>query len=166
MTKGKVSKRFRAERRGIHHFPTRDMISDFLFKSPAFRPAGCWRARQGCPGKPSGPRLLRLASALVRKGIVVPGPEDLVELREAAKGRGVLRERAPEVIADLSSFARPLSTTRWTERARHDRKALEDALTMSYRGERLPERRRLAGLESLDVTLSADILLLCHNSRP
>jgi 23S rRNA (guanine745-N1)-methyltransferase len=98
--------------------------------------------------------------------IVVPGPEDLVELREATKGRGVLRERAPEVIAELSSFARPLSTQRWTHRARHDRKALEDALTMSYRGERLPERRRLAGLESLDVTLSADVLVLCHNSRP
>jgi len=98
--------------------------------------------------------------------IVVPGPEDLVELREATKGRGVLRERAPEVIAELASFSRPLQTTRWTHRARHDRKALEDALTMTYRGERLPERRRLAGLEVLDVTLSADILLLCHNPRP
>lgn len=108
-------------------------------------------------------RVLRADGFLL---VVVPAPEDLVELREATKGRGVLRERAPEVIAELSSFAKPLSTTRWTHRARHDRKALEDALTMSYRGERLPERRRLAGLESLDVTLSADVLVLCHNSRP
>jgi len=97
--------------------------------------------------------------------VVVPGPEDLLELREATKGRGVLRERAPEVIAELSSFTRTRSTARWTHRARHDRKALEDALTMTYRGERLPERRRLEGVESLDVTLSADVLLLCHNPR-
>jgi len=97
--------------------------------------------------------------------IVVPGPEDLVELREATKGRGVLRERTPEILAELAAFAEPRSTTRWTHRARHDRKALEDALTMTYRGERLPERRRLAGLEVLEVTLSADVLLLCHNPR-
>jgi hypothetical protein len=31
---------------------------------------------------------------------------------------------------------------------------------MSYRGERLPERRRLEGLEALDVTLSASILAM------
>jgi len=102
-------------------------------------------------------RVLPPGAALV---VVVPGPDDLLELREAVKGLGVRRDRAVEVAAELAGIAEPDATRRWEHRALHDRRALEDALAMSYRGERLPERRRLEGLEALDVTLSASILAM------
>jgi 23S rRNA (guanine745-N1)-methyltransferase len=92
--------------------------------------------------------------------VVVPGPDDLVELRAAAQGRGVRRERTPDVLAELAPFAELIAATRWRSVARHDREALVDALAMSYRGGRASERERLAGVEEIDVTLSAEILVL------
>jgi hypothetical protein len=52
------------------------------------------------------------------------------------------------------------SRATWRESSRHDRDALTEALTMSYRGARTRERARLAAVSSLDLTLSAEILEL------
>jgi 23S rRNA (guanine745-N1)-methyltransferase len=92
--------------------------------------------------------------------LVVPGPDDLIELREAAQGRGEHRERTPDALAELAPYAELIAGTRWSGRARHDREALADALAMSYRGGRIARHERLAGVEELDVTLSAEILVL------
>lgn len=95
---------------------------------------------------------------------VVPGEDDLIELREAAQGEGVRRDRAGGVIDELSGRFELRERRPWRARARHERAALDDALAMSYRGARARERERLAAVSELDVTLAAEIVTLV--SRP
>ena len=116
-------------------------------------------------GRRPAAELARVLSAGALLIVVVPGPDDLVELREAAQGRGVRRERTTDVLAELVPAGELIAATRWQSRARHDREALADALAMSYRGGRTAERDRIAGIEEIDVTLSAEILVLRYNSR-
>jgi 23S rRNA (guanine745-N1)-methyltransferase len=104
-----------------------------------------------------------LRRVLVRGGtlfVVVPGEDDLLELREATQGAGVRRDRVRDVRAEFHSGFDVVDASTWRQRVRHDRDALVEALAMSYRGERARERERLAGVSELDVTLSAEILAL------
>lgn len=92
--------------------------------------------------------------------VVVSGADDLIELRTAALGRGMARERLE---ATLAAFA-PLFALERHLPVRHvvrlDASGARDAMAGSYRGFRAGERARLAGVESLDVTLDRDVLLL------
>jgi 23S rRNA (guanine745-N1)-methyltransferase len=92
--------------------------------------------------------------------VVVPGEDDLLELREASQGEGVRRDRVRDLLAELEPDFDLASRTAWRHRARHDRAAIEDALAMSYRGARASQRERLGAVFELDVTLSAEILEL------
>jgi 23S rRNA (guanine745-N1)-methyltransferase len=92
--------------------------------------------------------------------VVVPGEDDLIELRQAAQGEGRRQERAGDALAQLAPHFELVAGSTWRHRARHDRDALIDALAMSYRGARASERLRLSSVSSLDVTLAADILTL------
>jgi len=92
--------------------------------------------------------------------VVIPAEDDLIQLREASQGEALRRDRVADVLAELAPAFTPASRSAWTLTVRHDREALEDALAMSYRGARTKERERLAGLNELDVTLSAAILEL------
>ncbi len=91
--------------------------------------------------------------------LVIPGPDDLVELREAVLGRGLLRDRVDQAVA---AFA-PRFTLERHERLRHvahlDAAAIHDVMTGSYRAGRASRRDRLAALGPLAVTLSRDALL-------
>jgi 23S rRNA (guanine745-N1)-methyltransferase len=102
-------------------------------------------------------RVLKPGGALI---VAVPGEDDLAELREAAKGRASREDRAAATTAELATDFELKERRSWRHRAHHDRDALTDALAMSYRGARASERERLAGVFSLDVTLSAAILTL------
>ena len=92
--------------------------------------------------------------------LVIPGPDDLVELREAVLGRGLLRDRADQAVA---AFA-PRFVLERHERIRHmarlDAAAIHDVMTGSYRAGRASRRDRLAALGPLTVTLSRDALVL------
>jgi 23S rRNA (guanine745-N1)-methyltransferase len=90
--------------------------------------------------------------------VAVPGDDDLLELRAAAGGRAEHRDRVGTVLEELSDrFSLAARTpVRWT--ARLDREAIEDALAMTYRGARRRERERLAGIDSIEVRLSAELL--------
>jgi 23S rRNA (guanine745-N1)-methyltransferase len=90
---------------------------------------------------------------------VVPGPDDLAELREATQGAVELRDRVPGVVSEMAEGFRLAARIPWRDRRAHDRAALEDALAMSYRGARRSERERAAGIEALDATLAAEILV-------
>lgn len=92
--------------------------------------------------------------------VVVPGEDDLIELRQAAQGEGRTQERVGDALAQLAPHFELVARSTWRHRARHDRDALIDALAMSYRGARASERLRLSSVSSLDVTLAADILAL------
>jgi 23S rRNA (guanine745-N1)-methyltransferase len=102
-------------------------------------------------------RVVRPRGALI---VVVPAEDDLIELREAAQGEGIRRDRAGDAQRELSRGFDLVSRRTWRHRVRHDRQALEDALAMSYRGVRGRERERLFPVTELDVTLSAEILWL------
>ena len=92
--------------------------------------------------------------------LAVPGEDDLVELRTAAKGEGRLRPRLDAALAACEAAFEVVSrrTVRW--RLELDRAGLEDLLESSYRGARRAERRRLEGLERAAVTMSRDLALL------
>ncbi|HZN55820.1 MAG TPA: methyltransferase domain-containing protein [Candidatus Polarisedimenticolaceae bacterium] len=107
-------------------------------------------------------RVLRPDGALI---VVVPGEDDLAELREAAQGRATARDRVEGVLDALAPAFALRARRAFAHRARHDRAALADALAMTYRGARSRERERIAALDALEVTLSAEILSLARPSR-
>jgi 23S rRNA (guanine745-N1)-methyltransferase len=89
--------------------------------------------------------------------VAVPAPDDLVELRAAVLGEGVLRdrlERAAELLAP--DF---VLEDRWTLRqtALLDAAALRDALAATYRGARQSRQARLDGIAKMEVTLAHDL---------
>ena len=90
----------------------------------------------------------------------VPAADDLIELRAAVMGDGVLHDRVEAVV---SAHAALFSVKeRWTVRERHAlaREPLLDLLRGTYRGVRTSAVERVDALVELDVTLSSDIVLL------
>lgn len=104
-------------------------------------------------------RVLRRDGTLL---LVVPGPDDLVELRRAVLGEGIVRDRVDRAVA---TFA-PLFTLQRRRRLRRvvwlEPDAIRDALTGSYRAGR---RSRLASVDAREVTLSRDALLFRPAAR-
>jgi len=91
--------------------------------------------------------------------VVIPGAEDLIELRAAILGEGVERDRTERTIEMFApKFAlerhQPLRHV-----ARLDREAVADVMASSYRGLRTRERERLAAIDAVDVTMARDLLL-------
>ena len=111
-------------------------------------------------GRRPAAELSRVISATGSVLVVVPAEDDLLELREASQGEGLLCYRAGDALAELNPHFDLAARSTWRHRARHDREASIDALTMTYRGARASEGERLAAVKELDVTLSAEILAL------
>jgi 23S rRNA (guanine745-N1)-methyltransferase len=92
--------------------------------------------------------------------VVVPAPDDLIEIRERILGKGIERDRVESAI---TTFA-PLFTLERHERIRHvarlDAASVRDAMVASYRAGRASRLARLAAVSDLDVTLSRDAFLL------
>jgi 23S rRNA (guanine745-N1)-methyltransferase len=91
--------------------------------------------------------------------LVIPGPDDLVELREAVLGRGLLRDRVESAVAAFASRFALERHASLRHRAHLDAEAARDVMTGSYRAGRAGRRDRLAALGPLSVTLSRDALL-------
>ena len=91
--------------------------------------------------------------------VALPGPDDLIELREQVLGGRLERDRVERTVA---MFA-PHFTLARHHPIRHsahlDRAAMLDVMSSSYRGLRTREREKLEQLEAMDVTLSRDVLL-------
>ena len=110
-------------------------------------------------------RLLAPGGALL---VAVPGADDLRELREILASPAPDPERrARRLLArwekTAATFAPELALAahlgvRWTVAL--DAGGIEDLLASTYRGARHAERRRLAGVERLAVTMSRDLLTL------
>jgi 23S rRNA (guanine745-N1)-methyltransferase len=91
--------------------------------------------------------------------LVVPGADDLIELREAVSGDRVERDRAERTIAQFSSHFRLAKHERITHRAMLDHDAMVDVMSSSYRGLRTREKEKLDALGAMDVTFSRDALV-------
>ncbi len=97
--------------------------------------------------------------------LVVPAPDDLIEVREQVLGERVERDRAERAIAEFA----PLFTLERRERIAHsarlDAAARQDLMAGSYRAGRRSRLARLASIRALQVTLSRDAFVF-RPARP
>jgi 23S rRNA (guanine745-N1)-methyltransferase len=91
--------------------------------------------------------------------VSVPAEDDLVELRAAVLGEARAVERVERTVTELASRFTLVRRETVRERAMLDADSIQDALAMSYRGARTPQRGRAVTLAGLDVTLAAELLL-------
>jgi 23S rRNA (guanine745-N1)-methyltransferase len=101
-------------------------------------------------------RVLAPGGALL---VVIPGADDLIELREAVQGEAVERDRTDRTIAMFAAAFTLERSESVACRSTLDREAIHDVMESSYRGLRARERERLAALDEMTVTLSRDLLL-------
>ncbi len=107
----------------------------------------------------NAPEFRRVLKSDGRLLLVIPADDDLVELREAVMGEGLIRARSDRVISDFTSDFE--LATRQTVRhlAKLEPAQIRDLLSATYRGARESQRSRVEALKSLQVTLSREMLL-------
>ena len=91
--------------------------------------------------------------------IVIPAPDDLIELRAAILGEGIARDRVESTCESLGAVFTLTQHERIRHAARLDPASLRDVMALSYRGLRDRQQTRLAALGATEVTLSRDVLL-------
>ena len=102
------------------------------------------------------------ARVLARDGkllIVIPGADDLIELRQAILGDGVERDRTARTEAMFAAQFHLVRHEHVRHQAHLDHTALFDVMASSYRGLRTREREKLETLGAMDVTFSRDALV-------
>lgn len=93
--------------------------------------------------------------------IAVPGEDDLIELRQQVQQAGHRRQRWESVVEEMSGDALELIEHQtWRQRITLDAEAIADALAMTYRAGRFSQQARAERLTEMQVTLSADLMLL------
>jgi 23S rRNA (guanine745-N1)-methyltransferase len=92
--------------------------------------------------------------------IVIPGADDLVELREAIQGERVERDRIDRTIEMFAPHFKVERSETIALEVTLDREAMIDVMSSSYRGLRNREREKLEALAEMKVTLSRDLLVL------
>lgn len=91
--------------------------------------------------------------------VVLPGADDLIELRAAVLGERLERDRVERTVATFAPAFTLASHERLAHVATLDRESMVDVMSSSYRGLRAREREKLEALEAMEVTLSRDVLL-------
>lgn len=102
----------------------------------------------------------RLLAPGGRLAIALPGPDDLIELREAALGRGDRRERLDKALAELAPFFEVEGTERFDWTATLDEAGIAALLASTYRGGRAGREERASALAGRAVTFSRDLAWL------
>lgn len=99
---------------------------------------------------------------ITRKGgmvlVAVPGPDDLIELRERIQGGRVEKTRTARILEALPEpfFLKERRTVR--EKRDLPAKELKDLLVATYRGFRRGEQAAVEGLTSMTLTMSHEVL--------
>jgi 23S rRNA (guanine745-N1)-methyltransferase len=106
----------------------------------------------------NGPEFRRVLKRSGRLVVVVAGDDDLSELRAAVLGDAPSKDRAATARIALSAWFEPLCDDKVTSTHALQPEALEDLLRGSYRGERHSQRKKVATLEAMQVTLSWRVL--------
>ncbi len=102
----------------------------------------------------------RLLAPDGRLVIALPGPDDLIELREAALGRGDRRERLAAALEELAPFFEVEGTERVDWTATLDEAGIEALLASTYRGGRAGRDDRARALAGRTVSMSRDLAWL------
>jgi 23S rRNA (guanine745-N1)-methyltransferase len=89
--------------------------------------------------------------------IVVPAPEDLIELREVLMGEGVLQDRAEKTLDIFAKDFVFLHSNIVTYQERVSKDLLADLLLTTYRGARYREQERFGQANEMTVTFSRQI---------
>ena len=92
--------------------------------------------------------------------VVLPAPDDLVELRTLVQGAGLERDRVDAMLTGHQSFFTMVDRTEVRETIELDRASLLNLLRGTYRGARFKLSERVELMERLDVTLSSEMCLL------
>lgn len=96
--------------------------------------------------------------------VAVPGEEDLIELREQVQQAGHSRSRWNVIVDEMSRAGLDVVEQRqWRRNVKLEPAAIADALAMTYRAVRHSQRSRLEGVQAMNVTLAADLILLRRN---
>jgi 23S rRNA (guanine745-N1)-methyltransferase len=107
----------------------------------------------------------RLLSPGGRLVIALPGPDDLIEIRQAALGRGDRRERLDGALAELSPYFEVEGTRRVDWTATLDEEGVAALLAATYRGGRAGREERASGLAGRPVRFSRDVAWLRGKTR-
>lgn len=91
--------------------------------------------------------------------VALTAADDLVEVRETILGARVERDRVERTREMFAPVFDLVGHQYVAHRATFERDALIDVMSSSYRGLRTRERERLAAIDSMEVTLSRDVLL-------
>jgi 23S rRNA (guanine745-N1)-methyltransferase len=102
--------------------------------------------------------LARLLAPDGRLIVAVPGRDDLAELRAAALGAAVERDRCPRTREILGGRFELEERVEARARIRANADALRDLLATTYRGARRSAAASVAALSAMEVTLSADVM--------
>ncbi len=95
--------------------------------------------------------------------VAIPGEEDLIELREQVQQSGHRRSRWRLVVEEMKAVGLELSQHKlWSQQVELGAEEIADALAMTYRAARNSQRIRLDGIERMNVSLAADLLLFRH----
>ncbi|MDQ2871172.1 MAG: methyltransferase domain-containing protein [Acidobacteriota bacterium] len=113
----------------------------------------------------NGPEMRRVLRPSGRVLVAVPGPDDLEELREALLGQATERDRAASAVNELAPDLELLSRRTVRSTARLSAAQTRDLLTATYRGGRLREAGKAAGIGDLEVTISRELLVFRAGAR-
>lgn len=91
--------------------------------------------------------------------IVIPGADDLLELRQSILGEGIERDRTSRTIETFATHFALEQHQRIAHVTHLDRQSMLDVMSSSYRALRSRERAVLETLEPMNVTLSRDLLV-------
>lgn len=112
-------------------------------------------------GRRPAQEIVRVLSADGLCVVAVPGEDDLFELREQVQRTGRRRNRWQAVAETFTEVGMELvEQTTWRHRVHLDTEALADAMAMTYRAVRHSEQVKLQSIESIEVSLSAELLLM------
>jgi 23S rRNA (guanine745-N1)-methyltransferase len=102
-------------------------------------------------------RVLKPNGALI---VVLPAPDDLIELRTVVQGEGVERDRIDVMLAEHAANFEVLERLPIREQLTLERDALLNLLRGTYRGARFKLSERVEAVERMDVTLSSEMCVL------
>jgi 23S rRNA (guanine745-N1)-methyltransferase len=107
----------------------------------------------------NGPEWKRVLKPRGRAFVAIPGPDDLIELREVLLGRAVRRDRATAAIEELRQDLALVAQRSVRKTVSLDEAGIADVLKTTYRGARFRQRDRIDAIGPMEVTLSREILV-------